>query len=84
MLVSRKQKPEDTIVDVKGESWRWDSSFCIRPCSVESYEQVAAVAHAIKAKGFKVIRGGAYKPRTSPYDFQGLGLEGLKNFETCC
>lgn len=45
---------------------------------MESYEQVAAVAESIKAKGLKLIRGGAFKPRTSPYDFQGLGLEGLK------
>jgi 3-deoxy-7-phosphoheptulonate synthase/chorismate mutase len=48
------------------------------PCAVESYEQVATVAEAVKAKGLKLLRGGAYKPRTSPYDFQGLGLEGLK------
>ena len=53
-------------------------SFIFGPCAVESYEQVLAVAQAIKAKGQKLLRGGAYKPRTSPYDFQGLGLEGLK------
>ena len=41
------------------------------PCSVESYEQVATVAEAVKAKGFKMLRGGAFKPRTSPYDFPG-------------
>ncbi|GAB3961292.1 hypothetical protein GCM10027614_84070 [Micromonospora vulcania] len=45
---------------------------------MESYEQVVLVAESIKAKGLKLIRGGAFKPRTSPYDFQGLGLEGLK------
>jgi 3-deoxy-7-phosphoheptulonate synthase len=48
------------------------------PCSVESREQVCATAMAVKAAGAVVLRGGAYKPRTSPYDFQGLGVEGLK------
>lgn len=53
-------------------------SFVFGPCAVESYEQTAAVAEVIKAKGLKLMRGGAFKPRTSPYDFQGLGLEGLQ------
>jgi 3-deoxy-7-phosphoheptulonate synthase len=48
------------------------------PCSVESYEQVLATAEAVKAAGATILRGGAYKPRTSPYDFQGLGLEALE------
>ena len=48
------------------------------PCSVESYEQVREVAKALKEAGISVMRGGAFKPRTSPYDFQGLGIEGLK------
>src|SRR5580698_8331658 len=48
------------------------------PCSVESYEQVLATAKAVKAAGALILRGGAYKPRTSPYDFQGLGVEGLQ------
>ena len=48
------------------------------PCSVESREQMLSTAHAVKAAGATMIRGGAYKPRTSPYDFQGLGLEALK------
>src|ERR1700678_4168889 len=48
------------------------------PCSVESYEQVLATAKAVKAAGAVVLRGGAYKPRTSPYDFQGLGVEALQ------
>lgn len=55
-----------------------EPTFVFGPCAVESYEQVAAVAESIQSKGLKMIRGGAYKPRTSPYDFQGLGLEGLK------
>ncbi|MDN4606992.1 bifunctional 3-deoxy-7-phosphoheptulonate synthase/chorismate mutase [Sporosarcina highlanderae] len=79
LLVSRKRKPEDTIVNVNGEEVGTGSpTFVFGPCAVESYEQVLAVAQSIKSKGLKMLRGGAYKPRTSPYDFQGLGLEGLK------
>ena len=79
LLVSRKKKAEDTIVKCNGEKiGNGAPSFIFGPCAVESYEQVLAVAQAIKAKGLKLLRGGAYKPRTSPYDFQGLGLEGLK------
>ncbi len=48
------------------------------PCSVESYEQTLATAVAVKSAGAVILRGGAYKPRTSPYDFQGLGVEGLQ------
>lgn len=79
LLVSRKRKPEDTVVDVNGEKvGNGTPTFVFGPCAVESYEQVKAVADSIKAKGLTMMRGGAYKPRTSPYDFQGLGLEGLK------
>ncbi|MCM3757500.1 bifunctional 3-deoxy-7-phosphoheptulonate synthase/chorismate mutase [Sporosarcina aquimarina] len=79
LLVSRKRKAEDTIVDINGEKiGDGTPSFVFGPCAVESYEQVLAVAQSIKAKGLTMMRGGAYKPRTSPYDFQGLGLEGLK------
>ncbi len=79
LLVSRKKKSEDTIINVNGEKiGNGTPTFIFGPCAVESYEQVLAVAEAVKAKGQKLLRGGAYKPRTSPYDFQGLGLEGLK------
>lgn len=79
LLVSRKKHPENTIVDIKGTKFGNGSQQLIfGPCAVESYEQVATVAEAVKAKGLTLLRGGAYKPRTSPYDFQGLGLEGLK------
>ncbi|PFA69665.1 chorismate mutase [Bacillus sp. AFS015802] len=79
LLVSRKKKPEDTIVNINGEAiGDGKPHFVFGPCAVESYEQVAAVAKAVKAKGLKLLRGGAFKPRTSPYDFQGLGIEGLK------
>ncbi|HDA1973038.1 bifunctional 3-deoxy-7-phosphoheptulonate synthase/chorismate mutase [Staphylococcus aureus] len=80
LYVSRKLKPEDTIVtfDNGGIIGDGNKSFVFGPCSVESYEQVEAVAKNLHAKGEKFIRGGAFKPRTSPYDFQGLGVEGLK------
>ena len=65
-LVSRDFHPANSIVDVAG------------PCSVESYEQLYDVAVKVKEAGAQFLRGGAFKPRTSPYDFQGLGLEGLK------
>jgi len=79
LLVSRKRKADDTIIDIKGVQFGdGDTHFIFGPCAVESYEQVASVAAQVKEKGLKLLRGGAYKPRTSPYDFQGLGLEGLK------
>lgn len=79
LLVSRKRKKEDTIVNVNGDAiGKGNPSFIFGPCAVESYEQTEAVAAEIAKKGLKLMRGGAYKPRTSPYDFQGLGLEGLK------
>lgn len=79
LLVSRKRKAEDTIVNVNGVAiGNGAPSFIFGPCAVESYEQVLEVALAMKEKGQKLLRGGAYKPRTSPYDFQGLGVEGLK------
>ncbi|KGX89146.1 bifunctional 3-deoxy-7-phosphoheptulonate synthase/chorismate mutase [Pontibacillus litoralis] len=79
LLVSRKKKPEDTVVTVNGESiGDGNPHFIVGPCAVESYDQVAQVAKAAKDEGLNLLRGGAFKPRTSPYDFQGLGLEGLK------
>lgn len=80
LYVSRKLKPEDTIVtfDNGGIIGDGNKSFVFGPCSVESFEQVEAVAKNLHAKGEKFIRGGAFKPRTSPYDFQGLGVGGLK------
>ncbi|MDG5473471.1 bifunctional 3-deoxy-7-phosphoheptulonate synthase/chorismate mutase [Jeotgalibacillus sp. ET6] len=79
LLVSRKKKSDDTVVELKGEQiGNGKPQFIFGPCAVESYEQVAAVAKQVQGKGLKLLRGGAYKPRTSPYDFQGLGLEGLQ------
>ncbi|RKD27018.1 chorismate mutase [Ammoniphilus oxalaticus] len=80
LLVSRKQKSEDTVVqidDVKIGAAGHPQMF-VGPCSVESLDQVRQVAAAVKEQGLFILRGGAFKPRTSPYDFQGLGVEGLK------
>jgi 3-deoxy-7-phosphoheptulonate synthase len=78
-LVSRELRPEGTIVDVGGVKIGGPDLVMIAgPCSVESREQLLETARAVKAAGARLLRGGAYKPRTSPYDFQGLGVEGLK------
>jgi 3-deoxy-7-phosphoheptulonate synthase / chorismate mutase len=78
LLVSRKQRSEDTIISVKGTEIGSGSPILIAgPCAVESYEQTAEVAQAVRDNGLRILRGGAFKPRTSPYDFQGLGIEGL-------
>jgi 3-deoxy-7-phosphoheptulonate synthase len=78
-LVSREVKPDNTIVDVAGVPVGGSElTLCAGPCSVESREQILASARAVKASGAQLLRGGAYKPRTSPYAFQGLGEEGLK------
>ncbi len=78
-LVSRQVKPHRTVVNVKGVQIGGDQVVVIAgPCSVESPEQLLSTAQAIKKSGASLLRGGAYKPRTSPYDFQGLGVEALK------
>ncbi|RAV14379.1 bifunctional 3-deoxy-7-phosphoheptulonate synthase/chorismate mutase [Paenibacillus contaminans] len=79
LLVSRKKRREDTIVQLDGIAIGDGKPVLIAgPCSVESLEQVRQVASVLKQTGISVMRGGAFKPRTSPYDFQGLGVEGLK------
>jgi 3-deoxy-7-phosphoheptulonate synthase len=78
-LVSRELQPQRTVVKVKDVQIGGPDLVVIAgPCSVESHDQLMETAHAVKAAGAKMLRGGAFKPRTSPYDFQGLGLEGLK------
>ncbi len=78
-LVSRTFKPEDTIIDVKGVKFGGGYVGMIAgPCTVESYEQMETTAKLLSSYGVKVIRGGAFKPRTSPYAFQGMGEDGLK------
>ncbi|MGA9577582.1 MAG: 3-deoxy-7-phosphoheptulonate synthase [Terrimicrobiaceae bacterium] len=78
-LASRESHPEDTIVDVGGIEIG-GQKFCLMagPCSVESEDQLLSTAATVKAAGATVLRGGAFKPRTSPYEFQGLGSEGLR------
>ncbi|HYE66408.1 MAG TPA: 3-deoxy-7-phosphoheptulonate synthase [Pyrinomonadaceae bacterium] len=78
-LVSREVKPHRTIVEVGGVAIGTDEVTIIAgPCSVESREQLFETALAVKAAGATMLRGGAYKPRTSPYDFQGLGIDALQ------
>src|SRR5580692_4329211 len=78
-LVSREVKPDNTVVDVAGVLVGGSElAMCAGPCSVESREQILESARAVKAAGAQLLRGGAYKPRTSPYAFQGLGEEGLR------
>src|SRR5512141_2286963 len=78
-LVSREVKEEDTVLDVGGVKLGGkDIAIIAGPCSVESKDQILEAAHAVKAAGATFLRGGAFKPRTSPYEFQGLGEEGLK------
>ncbi|BES64669.1 3-deoxy-7-phosphoheptulonate synthase [Gottschalkiaceae bacterium SANA] len=78
-LASRSFKEENTVVMV-GNVPVGDGSFAViaGPCAIESREQMMASAKAVKAGGANILRGGAYKPRTSPYSFQGMGVEGLK------
>ncbi|WP_155972810.1 3-deoxy-7-phosphoheptulonate synthase [Streptococcus ruminantium] len=76
---SRTMHPEDSIFTVDGTSVGGDHFAMIAgPCSVESEEQLMQIAHRVKAAGATMLRGGAYKPRTSPYSFQGMGTEGLR------
>lgn len=78
-LVSREFHAADSVIDVRGRKIGGGHFALIAgPCSVESAEQVLAAARAVRAAGGTMMRGGAFKPRTSPYAFQGLGLEGLK------
>jgi 3-deoxy-7-phosphoheptulonate synthase len=78
-LVSREVKEEDTVLDVSGVAIGGRRLVVMAgPCSVESKEQVLEAARAVKAAGATMLRGGAYKPRTSPYEFQGMAEDGLK------
>lgn len=78
-LVSREIKPGDTIVDVGGVPIGGGHLTVIAgPCAIESLDQAMTIARHVQRSGARLFRGGAYKPRTSPYSFQGLGEEGLK------
>ena len=76
---NRKFHPEDTVVDVNGiKVGGGNFAVMAGPCSVESEEQIISIAKDVSASGAALLRGGAFKPRTSPYSFQGLGVDGLK------
>lgn len=77
---NRRFKPDDTVIKVCDAIIGGSDSLAIiaGPCSVENREQIIEVANGVKKYGAKLLRGGAYKPRTSPYAFQGMGLDGLK------
>ena len=78
-LVSRKWKTERTKIDLGDNVILGDSlQFMCGPCSIENVQQLEAVASFLQSQNVQIIRGGAFKPRSSPYSFQGLGLEGLK------
>ena len=78
---NRKFHPDDTVIEI-GKAKIGGGHFLTiaGPCSVESEEQIVEVARAVKASGADMLRGGAFKPRTSPYSFQGLREEGLRPF----
>lgn len=77
--VSRKFHPDDSVVDASGVKVGGGGFALIAgPCSVESVDQICYVAERVKAAGANMLRGGSFKPRTSPYDFQGLGAEGIR------
>ena len=77
-LASREYKSEDTVIEVKGARLGGDDLVVIAgPCAVESMDQIMACAREVKEHGGLILRGGCFKPRTSPYSFQGLGYEGL-------
>ena len=88
-MASRSFHPEDTVVHVGGTGGTTECLIGDKktvpviagPCSVESEEQIVAAARAVKKAGARILRGGAYKPRTSPYSFQGMGPEGIRLLE---
>jgi 3-deoxy-7-phosphoheptulonate synthase len=77
---NRKFHPDDTVVTLKNGTKIGGGSFVFMagPCSVESEEQIVGIAQRVKAAGAQILRGGAFKPRTSPYSFQGMGADGLR------
>ena len=78
-MTSREFKNEDSVVEVKGvKIGGGNIAVMAGPCSIESRTQILEIAEAVKKGGASILRGGAFKPRTSPYSFQGLGEEGLK------
>ena len=84
-FVSREFKKEDTLIEIKGRKiGSTDLILMAGPCSIENKEMIMDIAKVVKENGGEFLRGGAFKPRTSPYDFQGLGEEGLKYMREAC
>jgi 3-deoxy-7-phosphoheptulonate synthase len=78
-LASREGHPEDTVIEVRGTRvGNGNLTIMAGPCSIEGREMMLETARSVAASGATILRGGAFKPRTSPYAFQGLGIEGLK------
>ena len=78
-FVSREFQKQDTVIDIKGRKIGGGNFMLMAgPCAIENKESVFQIAEQVKKSGAQILRGGAFKPRTSPYDFQGLGEEGLK------
>jgi 3-deoxy-7-phosphoheptulonate synthase len=79
---NRKFHPDDTVIDIGGHKIGGGNfQYIAGPCSVESPEQICSIAREVKAAGAALLRGGAFKPRTSPYAFQGMRNEGIKLLE---
>ncbi|HEU0300221.1 MAG TPA: N-acetylneuraminate synthase family protein, partial [Longimicrobium sp.] len=78
--VSREWRAENTVVELENGTRIGSGEVCVMagPCSVESEAQIIGIAHQLRGAGATVLRGGAFKPRTSPYSFQGMGEEGLR------
>lgn len=76
-LVSREWKQEDTVIDINGVKVGQDLMMIAGPCAIENADQIFTISEFLSKIGIKFLRGGAYKPRTSPYSFQGLKTEGL-------
>lgn len=82
-FAGREYKQDDSIFEIAGKRIGGGHFAVIAgPCSVESEEQILSIAESVKAAGADFLRGGVFKPRTSPYDFEGLGLDGLKLLDT--
>jgi len=85
-MVSHKWKVDRTVIDCGDGVLIGDGGLAVMagPCSIESEEQIYDTVEALKANGIRIMRGGVYKPRTSPYSFRGLGMDGLKMFYEAC
>ncbi|MGL4897362.1 MAG: 3-deoxy-7-phosphoheptulonate synthase [Cetobacterium sp.] len=84
-FVSREFKKEDTLIEINGRKiGGTDLILMAGPCSIENKEMIMDIAKVVKKNGGEFLRGGAFKPRTSPYDFQGLGEDGLKYMREAC